>query len=102
MESGRRFEPGMLTISAGETVSFASESEEAHSVTAYEDGLPESASYFASGGFETEGEARDDVAGGLLSQGQSFEVKFDVPGTYRYFCLPHEDQGMTGRIVVEE
>lgn len=102
MESGRRFEPGRLTISAGETVSFTSESDDAHSVTVYEDGLPEGASYFASGGFESEGEARDDVAGGLLSPGESFEVKFDVPGTYRYFCIAHEDLGMIGRIVVEE
>ena len=102
MEPGRSFEPVMSTISAGETVSFVSESDDAHSVTAYEDGIPENASYFASGGFEGEGEARDDVAGGLLSPGESFEVKFEIPGTYRNFCIPHEDSGMTGRIVVEE
>ncbi|MGH2698263.1 MAG: plastocyanin/azurin family copper-binding protein [Actinomycetota bacterium] len=102
MESGQRFEPVMLTIPAGETVSFVSESVDAHSVTAYEDGIPEDASYFASGGFESEGEARDDLAGGLLSSGQSLEVKFEVPGTYRYFCIPHEDLSMTGRIVVEQ
>lgn len=102
MEPSRSFEPVMLTIPAGETVSFVSESDDAHTVTAYEDGIPENASYFASGGFESEGKSRDDVAGGLLSPGENFEVTFDVPGTYRYFCIPHEDLGMTGRIVVEE
>jgi plastocyanin len=103
IESGRLFEPEILTITAGESVSFVSESDDAHSATAYEDSLPEDASlYFASGGFENEREARDDVAGGLLSPGESFEVKLDVPGTYRYFCIPHEDSGMTGRIVVEQ
>ena len=102
IEPGRLFEPEVLTIATGETVTFVSESDDAHSVTAYEDGLPEDALYFASGGFENEREARDDVAGGLLSPGESFEVKLDVPGTYRYFCIPHEDSGMTGRIVVEQ
>jgi plastocyanin len=25
---------------------------------------------------------------------------FDVPGTYQYFCIPHEMAGMTGTVVV--
>ena len=102
MESGQRFEPEVLTIAVNETVTFMSESRDAHTVTSYEDALPEGASYFASGGFEGEDEARDDLAGGLLSTGDSFEVTIDSPGTYQYFCIPHEDSGMTGRIVVEE
>jgi plastocyanin len=102
MQSGQRFEPEELTVDAGVTVTFVNESDEAHTVTAYEEDLPADASYFSSGGFESEDEARDDVAGGLLSQGEEFEVSFDVPGTYRYFCIPHESSGMTGRIVVEE
>ncbi len=102
MESGQSFEPQVLTVSVNESVTFVSESSDAHTVTAYEDELPDGASYFASGGFESEDEARDDIAGGLLSSGESFEVKFDTEGTYHYFCVPHESSGMTGRIVVEE
>ena len=102
MQSGQRFEPEELTVDAGATVTFVNESDEAHTVTAYEEDLPADASYFSSGGIESEDEARDDVAGGLLSQGEEFEVTFDVPGTYRYFCIPHESSGMIGRIVVEE
>lgn len=102
MESGQRFEPEVLIISVNETVTFLNESGDAHTVTAYEDALPNGASYFASGGFLSEDEARDDVAAGLLSSGESFEVKFDSAGTYRYFCIPHESSGMTGRIVVEK
>ncbi|MGH2773831.1 MAG: cupredoxin domain-containing protein [Actinomycetota bacterium] len=102
MESGQSFEPQVLTVSVNESVTFVSESSDAHTVTAYEDELPDGASYFASGGFESEDEARDDIAGGLLSSGESFEVKFDTEGTYQYFCVPHESSGMTGRIVVEE
>jgi plastocyanin len=102
MESGQRFEPEVLTISLNDTVIFVNESGDAHTVTAYEDGLPDGASYFASGGFVSEDEARDDVAGGLLPSGESFEVTFEDPGSYRYFCVPHEASGMTGRIVVEQ
>ncbi len=102
MESGQRFEPEVLTISVNETVTFVNASGDAHTVTAYEDVLPEGASYLASGGFVSEDGARDEVAGGLLSSGESFEGRFDVPGSYRYFCIPHEASGMTGRIVVEK
>ena len=45
MESGQRFEPEVLTISVNETITFVNESGDAHTVTAYEDVLPEGASY---------------------------------------------------------
>jgi plastocyanin len=32
--------------------------------------------------------------------GETFEVRFDVPGRYRYFCEVHRSFGMTGEIVV--
>jgi plastocyanin len=102
MQSGQRFEPEVLTVDAGETVTLVNESEDAHTVTAYENEIPEAASYFSSGGFANENEARDDLAGGLLSAGEKFDVRFEMPGTYQYFCIPHEDSGMTGRIVVEQ
>ena len=31
---------------------------------------------------------------------QSFELRLTVEGIYDYFCLPHEEAGMVGRIVV--
>lgn len=31
---------------------------------------------------------------------QSFVVTFEIPGVYDYFCIPHEQAGMVGRIVV--
>lgn len=30
----------------------------------------------------------------------SFDVTFTVPGVYDYFCVPHEQAGMVGRIIV--
>jgi plastocyanin len=38
---------------------------------------------------------------GLLTvPGQAFAVRLETPGTYDYFCIPHELAGMAGRIVV--
>ena len=33
-------------------------------------------------------------------QDQTFEVRFDDPGTFPYYCMPHRPLGMTGTIVV--
>lgn len=35
-----------------------------------------------------------------LMPNDSFTWVFDVPGVYDYFCIPHEQAGMVGRIVV--
>jgi len=101
MNAGQRFVPETLVVETGERVAFNNSSDEAHSVTAYEEDLPEGAHYFASGGFTTEDEARANVARSLLTPGEGFSLTFAEEGTYRYFCIPHEDQGMVGRIVVE-
>ena len=102
MVKGQRFDPTPLTVTAGTTVTFVNESAEAHTVTAYEDGIPADAKYFSRGGFLTEVEARENLAGAIVGQEDTFEVTFGVAGTYEYFCIPHESQGMKARIVVEE
>jgi len=38
---------------------------------------------------------------GKVSSGDSFEHVFTVPGTYRYFCQPHESHGMVGEVIVQ-
>ena len=102
MTDAQRFEPEELTVAAGETVTWKNESGESHTVTAYEDDIPDGADFFASGDASSEDGARDALDEGLIDGGETFEVTFDEPGTYRYFCIPHEDQGMVGTIVVEE
>jgi plastocyanin len=101
MLEGRRFDAQPARVVQGTTVRFVNESSEAHTVTAYEDGIPSDAQYFASGDFESEGEARENLADGIIGQEGTYEVTFGVAGTYEFFCIPHEDQGMTGTIVVE-
>ncbi|RME57663.1 MAG: halocyanin, partial [Candidatus Dadabacteria bacterium] len=39
---------------------------------------------------------------GNLEPNAVFRHTFTVPGTYRYFCIPHEAAMMRGEIVVEE
>jgi plastocyanin len=38
---------------------------------------------------------------GNVEPGSIWRHQFDVPGEYRYVCLPHELAGMIGTIVVE-
>lgn len=102
MVKGQRFAPATLRVKTGTVVTFVNASPEAHTVTAYEGRIPGDAQYFASGGFETEEEARENLADGIVGQEDTFEVTFGFAGTYEYFCIPHESRGMRGTIVVEE
>lgn len=37
---------------------------------------------------------------GFLMPGQHFEVELTVEGVYDYYCAPHEQAGMVGRLIV--
>ena len=100
MTDTHRYDPSTLMVRVGEEVRWVNRSSEAHSVTAYQDSLPAGAEYFSSSGASSEKDARAHIDG-LMISGDSFSFKFDEPGTYEYFCIPHEDQGMRGKIVVE-
>jgi plastocyanin len=39
-------------------------------------------------------------SGLMVRKGQHFDWTFTVEGVYDYFCLPHENDGMVGRIIV--
>lgn len=102
MSDDHAFEPATVSVSAGTEVVFTNDSDEAHTVTAYEDSLPDDAGYFSSGNLSSEAKARDEVAQALIPPGADYSVTLEAPGTYRYFCIPHEQDGMKGEIVVEE
>jgi len=98
------FDPPEITVSVGESVTWRNTSSRGHTVTAYEESLPEGAAFFASGDFDSESAARDGFSGdleGSLSNADTFTHTFEVPGTYPYFCIPHEQAGMVGTVVVE-
>lgn len=88
------FQPSSVTIQTGQTVLWENLSQLTHTVTADESlaadptnvRLPDDAQPFHSGRIEP---------------GQSFEHRFTEPGMYRYVCLPHEEEGMIGTVIVE-
>jgi len=88
------FEPKHLVVRVGDTVVWHNESLLVHTVTADpkvaarpEDvALPEGAAPFDSG---------------FLAPKATFRHTFDRPGTYRYFCIPHEGAGMIATVEVE-
>jgi halocyanin-like protein len=53
------------------------------------------------GGHNVVGEGNDLDSGSLVSEaGVHYEASFDEDGIYKYFCSPHQGQGMKGAIVV--
>ncbi|MFB6235293.1 MAG: plastocyanin/azurin family copper-binding protein [Halopenitus sp.] len=95
------FVPSSVSISPGTTVRWKNTSDVEQTVTAYEDKIPNEAAYFASGGFDSEQAARNNVTDGLVAPRETYEHTFDQAGTYEYFCIPHESSGMIGTVRVE-
>jgi plastocyanin len=94
--------PSALSIAPGDTVTWVNVGSMGHSVTAYEEEIPEGAAYFASGDFESEEAARGGYPEGDIPAGDEYSYQFDVEGEYRYFCIPHESAGMVASIAVGE
>ena len=93
MTDALRFEPANLTVAKGTTVIWRNSSQTVHTVT--DD--PDKASNKADAALPSGAQPWDS---GNLNPGQMFSHTFDTPGTYKYFCIPHEAAGMTGTIVV--
>jgi plastocyanin len=95
------FDPKEIQVPVGTTVTFENTSSIGHSVTAYEDKIPDGAAYFASGGFDSEQAAKDGYPDkGNLEAGETYEHTFETKGTYEYYCIPHELNQMVGTIEV--
>lgn len=97
------FEPEQLTVEQGDTVAWRHAAGEPHSVTALGDGIPENATYWASGGFESEDAAREgwENSQGAVQSGEAYVHTFETAGEHEYVCIPHEAAGMVGTVVVE-
>lgn len=92
-DAGTHFDPHVVWVEAGGTVTWVNESG-SHSATAYAPAndrpqrIPDGAEAFDSGT--------------LTEEGATFEVTFDTPGVYDYYCIPHEGAGMIGSVIVGE
>ena len=71
-----KFEPAVVSVAPGDTVTWVNDDTEEHTVTASD------RSYTSSG----------------LDQAETFSHTFTAPGTYRYFCALHPH--MTATVVV--
>jgi plastocyanin len=93
MTNDMAFAPAKLKIPVGTTVHWQNRSHDTHTVTfdpkrakdPKDVELPEGAKPFDSGD---------------VKPGDSYSHTFDVPGTYKYVCVPHEKMGMKGEIEV--
>ena len=74
------FAPANITVEPGTTVTWVQSGDNPHTTTSY-DGLWDSGM----------------IEGG---SGGTFSFTFEEPGTYDYFCIPHEDLGMVGSVTV--
>lgn len=88
-----KFEPASLTVPRGTTVTWRNGSQLVHTVT--DD--PSKAANADDAQLPSGAQAWDS---GDLNAGREFTHTFDVPGTYKYFCQPHETAGMLGTIIV--
>jgi len=89
------FSPQTVTIKAGQVVLWRNQSLFAHTVTFDRSAAGDPNDVVIPVGAEP-------FASGDIPQGETFAHKFTVPGTYRYVCLKHEGQGMTGTIIVTQ
>ena len=74
------FDQPNITVEPGTTVRWVQTGQNPHTTTSY-DGLWDSGI----------------IEGG---SGGTFSFTFEEPGTYGYYCIPHEAQGMTGTVTV--
>lgn len=85
-----KFVPEKLTIKPGDTVKWVNNKVGPHNVVFDASKLPADKAKELS---------HKQLA---FSPGQSFEVTFDQPGEYPYYCEPHRGAGMGGKIMVAE
>ena len=89
------YTPEKVSIKVGDTVQWVNNGQTVHSVSTTvataqnpkDTSMPKGAQAFDSG---------------FIPPGGDFSYTFTVPGTYKYFCLPHEKAGMVGFVVVKK
>ncbi len=72
------FRPAEITITPGTTVTWLN----------------------VSGSHTTTSETGVWDSGERLSEGQSFSFTVQPPGEYPYYCSPHRDRGMVGKVII--
>lgn len=95
MNDQLKFDPETITIKVGDSVTWTTVGTVPHTST----GDPSKAANAANVSLPDGAEPWDS---GMMNQGEEFTYTFQVPGEYKYICIPHELAGMLGTVVVEE
>lgn len=93
MTQSQTFEPKTITVKTGDTVVWKNVSDMTHSVTDVSSLAPSAADAAAPPNAK-------EFNYGLIAPGKQYSHTFTVPGTYKYFCMPHEAVGMLGTVIV--
>lgn len=94
MTDDNKFDPDTVTISKGGTVTWQNTSSTVHTATC-------DASKVANKADVSLPDGAQPFDSGLIQAGQSWSHTFDVAGTYKYTCIPHETLGMHGTVIVQ-
>ncbi len=90
------FDPKTITIAPGQTVEWRNTSVLSwHTATCD----PKLAKHAASVSLPA---GAQPFNSGAVKAGQTYSHTFTTPGTYHYFCIPHESMGMVGDVVVRQ
>ncbi|CAN8240142.1 unnamed protein product [Cochlearia groenlandica] len=90
-DGGLVFVPSEFTVAKGEKIVFKNNAGFPHNVVFDEDEIPS--------GVEQSKISMDEQE--LLNgAGDKYEVTLTVPGTYGFFCAPHQGAGMVGKLTV--
>ncbi|MFV2032020.1 MAG: plastocyanin/azurin family copper-binding protein, partial [Gammaproteobacteria bacterium] len=89
-----KFVPSEIRVKVGDTVEWRNIQSYAHTVTADPNRAARKANIELPDGVRP-------FDSGRLGAGATFRYTFTRPGIYRYVCLPHENSGMLGTVVVE-
>merc|ERR1711957_302583 len=84
------FVPASLTVKAGEKVTFTNNAGFPHNVVFDEDAIP--------AGVDADAISHEGL---LNAKGETVSNTFSTPGTYEYYCEPHQVAGMAGKIIVQ-
>jgi plastocyanin len=90
-----RYLPSPVTVKVGQPVQWINTGQVVHTVTL----VPEDAQNPKD---VSEPKGAETFDSGFMAPGGTFTHTFKVPGTYRYFCVPHEKAGMVGEVVVKK
>ncbi len=93
MTSDLAFAPATVTVRAGQVVEWRNVSLFTHTAT-FDPTLADDPAHVE------QPDGVEPFHSGDVPPGEIARRRFDMPGTYRYVCLPHEGFGMRGTVVV--